>query len=213
MDAQLLFLTIQNSIDWQTDDKGKDLQFKIMVSDEEKRIYILVQETKSKKDWLHNFLFLPFPFRLSKGNWIIVHAGWLYLSSILSDCLKKELFGFKFYEPVKNGYDIVFAAWSAGVAIAELTATRLVKEKLIAQPQFVGYASPAYCYGQKSADKIRGQFAIYYNFLWFKDWIKYLVPFCARNTSGEVLANGAPCKTLDERHRIYGKGLLIPKNV
>lgn len=214
METKELFCVIQNSRDWQTDDKGKDLQYKIMLNHEERRVYILVEETKTRKDWFYNFLFLPFPFRLKKGTWLIVHSGWLYLSKTLFECVKKTIL----YTPELNraffgGYEVLFSGWSAGVPLVELLAARFCKAKLVEKPLLVGFASPAYCYGKKTAATIKGLFSEYLNYLWYNDWIKYVVPLCKRNVRGDVFEKDAPCKTLDERHRIYGKGELLPGEI
>ena len=224
MDTQELFLTIQNSTDYREDPAGFQINWKYIRNDEEKAVYILVQETKTRKDWRFNFQFLPRIYKYY-GQRVAVHSGWYKLANILANYILYDLR----YGELKevSGYRFIFTGWSAGAAVAQIAGTIIQskffypsvesilehgKHDLTGQLEFVGYGQPAFCYGKKTVERMKAPFFGYINFLYQSDPIRFVVPFCSRYTNGQIIPEMQP-QTWDEKHRIYGKAKLKPAEV
>lgn len=224
MELKELFLVIQNSTDYREDPDGSELNWKYLRDDENKLLFILVQETKTKKDWLYNFLFIPRIYKYY-GQRVIVHSGWYRLARKLATFILYDMY----YGELKpyTDYQIVFTGWSAGAAVAQLAGTIVQsrfyypnldemmkhgKHDLTGQLQFVGYGQPAFCFGKKSVERMKAPYFGFINFLYEKDPIRFVVPFCSRFTNGTIKPEKDP-KTWDEKHRVYGKSKLKPSEV
>ena len=202
MNTRDLFLIIQNSQDYKHEKHGID--WKYLVSHEERRVYVLVQETKTKQDWFYNFIFFPVPAKLRDNCWVWIHAGWKYLAKKLMKLVEEDMKDLPDYE-------YVFTGWSAGAAVAEYLGAMLIN-KYGLKAYYVGYAQPAYCYTKDSLSHITGCYYRYINYLYDNDWIRYFTPFCKREFISTIVPDFEP-KTLDERHRVYGKATLKPEEI
>lgn len=210
MDTKELFLTIQNSTDYKHEKHGID--WKYIVNHEERRVYVLVQETKTKQDWFYNFLAFPVPAKL-RGETVWIHAGWKFLAEKLMKLVEEDMKDLP-------DYDYVFTGWSGGAAVAEYLGAMLIYKHgidtyRVSNPKkayFVGFAQPAYCYTLESLYHITASYYRYVNYLYDNDWIRYFTPFCKRDSISTIEPDFEP-KTLDERHRVYGKATLRPKEI
>ena len=101
---------------------GKDLDFKIMINDEDKEIILQYEETDSKQDWKNNCLFLIWPLNLDgKIIWTTHGYARVYKSAqnIPIDTFCKFV---EFYPD----YKIIIRGWSFGSAMAKITARHFV---------------------------------------------------------------------------------------
>lgn len=205
MDTQELFLTIQNSTDYREDPEGCQINWKYIKKGQ--TVYILCQETKTKKDWFYNFLFFPVLAKIN-GKFVLLHFGWYLLAKKL---FKYVVYDLMYDDNLGDANSIVFTGWSAGAAVAQIVGA-MVADRCWDKLSFCGYGMPAFCWTQKSRIHLETLFFNYVNFLYERDWIKYIVPFCKRYVNGIIKPWTEP-KTLDERHRVYGKSALSPAEI
>ena len=111
---QQLFYDIKHTKDYKT--VGEDIQYKIIVDDENEEVILQFEESSSKIDWLHNFMILPFPLKLdNKIVWTTYGYACAYRST------KNQPID-EFIEVCKNYYDYAWKirGWSFGSAMAKI---------------------------------------------------------------------------------------------
>lgn len=97
---------------------GDDVQFAVKPVEEEKVIYLLFQESTSKRDWQVN---LDFPVKVYKQQqkFFLVHRGWAKAWKSINDMVFTELL--KVIQG-KEDWKIIVAGWSYGGAMSLLAA-------------------------------------------------------------------------------------------
>lgn len=120
---QKKFYEIKKTRTKEYDVAGEDVQYKIIVDDKNKEIVLQFMESNSKRDWLHNFQWLPYPLKLKRGKktvWTTKGFACAYRSTFnrfdVSECLvefSKEVFS-------KVDYKIAIRGWSFGSAMAKI---------------------------------------------------------------------------------------------
>ena len=117
---QKLFYGIKYTYDY--DEVGEDLDYKIMVDHEAKKVIIQFEETDSDQDWHNNYLIFPWPLKLdNKVIWTTYGYAKIYKSAknipIDRYCALLEQY---------PDYQAVILGWSLGSAMAKIIARHYI---------------------------------------------------------------------------------------
>ena len=194
-----LFNEIQLSRDY-LEDKRTGVNWRYNVNKTERRVFIELQETKTLKDWLFNFMFLPVPFKTADNKTVWVTLGFLLMAKAAFDYI---LIDYDVSLKEYAAYDWFLTGWSQGAAVPAIIGNMLKKAKGV-KVHYIGYGCPAFCFGKKSVKRLFSVFETCISFLYERDWIKHLIPFCRRIETVTVKPWNEP-KNLDQRHRVYSK--------
>lgn len=109
-----LFKFMKNSDDWI--EIGDDVDYKIIVDDNDKIVYLLFKKSDSKRDWQNN---LAFTCMMYKNKLMRIHRGYARAYLSCNDVIISE-----FISKVKEhpDYTPVISGWSYGGAISILAA-------------------------------------------------------------------------------------------
>lgn len=192
-----LFNEIQLSRDYYEDSKT-GANWRYHIDDENRRIYIEVQETKTKKDWFYNFLIFRKKINCAGNKKIIVPLGfYLQARPIINDVFNRLCFNYHY-----DCYEWFFAGWSLGgatAAIAGFVLAPIINKKA----NLIMYGTPAFCARKKDVKTLCEGFMSVRNFVYTNDWIFHLIPGWHRPECENVQPDKAT-ETLDQRHRVYG---------
>lgn len=206
-----LFLLIANSTDYQHD-KLTGADWKIVLNHDEKRILVLLQETKTWWDWIFNFLIIPICIG-KDGEKIVVPLGF-YLQAIR---VYKKIHYEISLKQLGLKYEVVFTGWSQGGVTSAIISYLYIKNDCKGMKtwenncRLIIYGTPRFLFGMKSSMNFFNCFESYsictktrYDvFLYHGDWIRFFVPFAQKFVSKDVVPDMV-LKTLDDKHRVYG---------
>ncbi len=96
---------------------GEDVQYKIIVDDDNKEVILQFEESNSKQDWLHNFQWLPFPLRLDNKHDVWVTKGF---ACAYSSTEFKPINEFILEVMNYQNYKTIIRGWSFGSAMAKI---------------------------------------------------------------------------------------------
>ena len=116
---QRKFYSIKYTYDY--NEIGCDLDYKIMVNDEDKEVIIQFEETDSDEDWKNNYLIFPWPLKLdNRVVWTTYGYAKIYKSA-------ENIPIDEFYNLIQKypDYKIVIWGWSLGSAMAKIIARHL----------------------------------------------------------------------------------------
>ena len=177
---QRLFYGIKYTYDYEV--IGADLDYKITVDHEKKRVILQYEETDSDEDWHNNYLFFPWPLKLDKKIvWTTYGYAKIYKSSqnipIDQFCALLEQY---------PDYQSVILGWSLGSALAKITARHYIirspKGTMIDQLTTFGdvkcWYNPFYSV-KKHCVRIR-------EYVNANDMITWCIPFCRRDVKCRV---------------------------
>ena len=118
--TQQLFYRIKRTRDYMV--IGEDLDYKIMVDHEAKKVIIQFEETDSDEDWHNNYLICPWPLKLD-GHVIWTTYGYAKIYKSADDVPIDE-----FCELLEQypDYKAVIHGWSLGSAMAKLLARHYI---------------------------------------------------------------------------------------
>ena len=114
---QKMFYDIKNTSDYKT--VGEDIDYKVIVDDEAKEVVLQFEESDSRQDWKHNFMFLPWLLKLEDRYVITTHGYACAYSSAKGEPMTD------FLEKIAEhiDYKCCIRGWSFGSAMAKI-ATR-----------------------------------------------------------------------------------------
>jgi len=179
-EEQKKFYIIKKTTDYEV--IGADLDYKIMVRDDEKRVIIQFEETDSEEDWHNNYLFFPWPLKLdNRIVWTTYGYAKIYKSA--------ENIPFnEFYKQILEhpDYEVVIWGWSLGSALAKITARhlmirtsgQLVIDELTTFGDVKCWYNPFYSV-KKHCKKI-------HEYVNDNDLITWCIPFCRRDVTCKV---------------------------
>lgn len=158
-----LFLYIKNIKIWIS--RGLDVQYTIQTIDEEKKIYLIFQETRSSFDWTINFLF---PAKVYKKYFI--HRGyikaWKSAKELIQDFVRKT---------EETGYSPVICGWSYGGAMAVLAAEEY-NYQTGKKAEVITYGAPKILYF-KHTKKAFSNCGIFRQYANINDIVTWCIPF------------------------------------
>ena len=97
---------------------GDDFDYKIEVHAEKQEVVLYLKETDSDHDWLHNFLFIPWPLRLDgKTVWTTLGYATMYKSAN-----NAHMDEFVRIAELYPGYKTAIRGWSLGSAMGKIAA-------------------------------------------------------------------------------------------
>lgn len=142
-----IFTWIKNQKEWIVCEKdGIKVEFLVETKTEEKRIYVLFQESNGSWDWKCN---LNFPVTLYDK--LKVHRGFAKQYDICRDEVIKILTGHYAQHP---DFEIVVSGWSLGSAISVL-ACQDINHHLGVRVTHISFGVPKVCFDKKSRDLVR----------------------------------------------------------
>lgn len=198
-----LFNELQLARDYY-EDHVTGTNWRYTVDDNEKRIYVEVQETKTFKDWIYNLNIIPVKVKDLHGRSIIVPMGMKLQSEPIVQDILDHVNGRKVDKHLPTTYDWYFCGWSQGGMSCGIAAFRLAA-MLGTKVHYIGWGTPAFLWGKKSLATFVSTFVSCKNFLFNNDWIRSLIPLFKRPTFEDVTpTNPDVPHTLDQRHRVYG---------
>lgn len=189
-----LFLEIANSTDYENN-KLTGASYKFMIDDADKRIYVLLQETKTWLDWLFNLLIIPVKLKNGRGDCIKVPLGNYLQYKSIRDIVVSTIWA----SGHAASYKVISAGWSQGAVTAALFAFDTYYNSCVL------YGCPRFL--KRVCDRVAFEnTAKYVDFLYPDDWIRKLVPGYCRpmRTVDEGFVPDFEPKSLDDRHRVYG---------
>ena len=198
-----LFNEIQLKRDYY-EDPVTGANWRYTVNDDEKRVFVEVQETKTLKDWMYNFNVIPVKVEDNYGRTITVPMGMRCQAEVVIQDILDHVNGVKTDKHLPTDYEWFFTGWSLGGMVAGIAGFAL-NGKLGVKQHYIGYGTPAFLWGKKSLATFVGTFESVKNFLYNDDWIKSLIPLYKRPDYEDVKpVNPDNPQTLDQRHRVYG---------
>lgn len=169
MNAKELYLYLKNKRDYIT--AGIDVQYKVEVHDDEKKVYLCFEESASKQDWKINF---DFPIKVYKQqkNKFLVHRGYVKAYKSCNDQIMNE-----FISKIKEtGYMPFICGWSYGGAMSVLASEDFYFRTGL-KPEVTTFGAPKILYFNftrkyfKSCCNIVNQYAIR------NDFVPRYIPF------------------------------------
>lgn len=189
---------------------GESGNYAIELDEENRRMYVLFEESIGKEDWKHNFQFLPIPvkpYKDMKKVWF-AHRGFIKVYKSIRDDLM-----LLFKETYKNNdiKTIVIAGWSHGGALAQLFLEDLDFNKMTISSgvSLYTFGSPRPFYSKKKVEHLADRFDCL-NYENGSDIVPKLPPFAYTiNTVhiGELFRLLKIGKTIDY-HTDYGNSYL-----
>lgn len=177
---QDVFYHIKYTYDYEV--VGDDLDFKIIVNNEDKEIIIQYEETDSEQDWKNNYRFLIWPLNLD-GKIIWTTHGYARVYKSAQNIPIDTFCRFIDFYP---DYKIIIRGWSFGSAMAKITARHFVirtgGEVLIDELTTFGdvrcWVNPFFSL-KKYCKRIR-------EYVTSNDMITWCVPFYSRDVTCKV---------------------------
>lgn len=198
-----LFNEIQLKRDYY-EDLVTGANWRYTVNDDEKRVFVEVQETKTLKDWMYNFNVIPVKVEDNYGRTITVPMGMRSQAEVVIQDILDHVNGVKTDKHLPTDYEWYFTGWSLGGMVAGIAGFAL-NGKLGVKQHYIGYGTPAFLWGKKSLATFIKTFESVKNYLYNDDWIQSLIPLYKRPDYEDVKpVNPDNPQTLDQRHRVYG---------
>lgn len=121
---QQKFYDIKTTTDYQV--AGDDVDYKIYIDEDRAEVVLQFEESDSRRDWINNLLFIPWPLRLERGDkksktvWTTLGYARAYKST-----KNKPLF--EFLNAIAQNPEcwVAVRGWSFGSAMAKITARHL----------------------------------------------------------------------------------------
>ena len=180
---------------------GEDLDYKVIVNDQQKEIIIQYEESDSDEDWHNNYLFWPWPLKLdNRVIWTSYGYAKIYKSG------KNEPID-QFYQAFMEhpDYKVKIWGWSLGSAMAKITARHFIirtkgKQEIDELTTFGDvkcWYNPFYS-SKKHCKKIR-------EYVTPNDLISWCIPICRRDVKCKVgeKYNPKKAKASEEYHNYY----------
>lgn len=123
-EEQQKFYNIKTTTDYEV--TGDDIDYKVYVDDDKGEVVLLFEESDSRRDWINNLLFIPWPLRLNTGYkrfktvWTTLGYARAYKST-----KDKPLEEFLHASAQNPEYWRAIRGWSFGSAMAKITARHL----------------------------------------------------------------------------------------
>jgi len=111
---QKMFYDIKHTSDYKT--VGEDIDYKVIVDDEAKEIILQFEESDSRQDWKHNFMFLPWILKLD-GKVVWTTHGYACAYSSAKD---EPMNDFMKAVSEHGDYKWSIRGWSFGSAMAKI---------------------------------------------------------------------------------------------
>lgn len=115
-EEQQKFYDIKTFTDY--DVAGDDVDYKVIVDHKKKEVILQFEESDSRRDWINNLLFLPWPLKLC-GKYVWTTHGYARAYKSAKDAPLAE-FVTKAYN--YQGYKRIIRGWSFGSAMAKIAA-------------------------------------------------------------------------------------------
>lgn len=182
---------------------GEDLDYKVIVNDQQKEIIIQYEESDSDEDWHNNYLFWPWPLKLDNH---VIWTSYGYAKIYKSG--KNEPID-QFYQAFMEhpDYKVKIWGWSLGSAMAKITARHFIirtkgKQEIDELTTFGDvkcWYNPFYS-SKKHCKKIR-------EYVTPNDLISWCIPICRRDVKCKVgeKYNPKKAKASEEYHTSYEK--------
>ena len=172
---QQKFFDIKNSTDYQ--EVGNDIDYKVFVDEDRAEVVLQFKESDSRKDWINNLLFIPWPLKLGK------HIVWTTLgyARAYKSAGNKPLVDFCGTIAHCPEYWVAIRGWSFGSAMAKIAARHLealgyTYNELTTYGDVKCWLNPFY----------RSYANIVHEYVTPNDFITYCVPFYFRDTTCKV---------------------------
>ena len=149
---------------------GRELSYKHFIDRTDKIIYVCFQGSNGLTDWLHNFLAIPTAAEPYNGCGWKVHKGFARVWRSGNDTIMEETLALTERLP---GFEVVFAGYSHGAALAQLAAqnwnfltAQRASQRHAERPQCVTFGSPKLAWGIEAM-------AVLNNAMHLTNWINH----------------------------------------
>lgn len=164
-----LFLMIKDCKSYKT--VGMDVDYCIIRSPNEKRIYLVFEETTSDLDWKINFTFPMKPYK-NQSKIFFAHRGYVKAwkscnDNIMEDFISSYLLADDFIPTI--------IGWSYGGAMAQLAAEDFFFRTGI-KPDLITFGSPKILYGLRTRKHFRNCTNVVKEYKQVNDFVTWCVP-------------------------------------
>ena len=167
-----LFKIIKDTDHSDYHESGDHVNWLIKVDENEKKVYLLFEESNGKRDWLNNLAFPVKPYKKQENTLLVAH-GWCNAYKSCNDEIQKAFIS-KLEE--YNGFFPIIAGWSYGGAMAVLAAEDFYF-RTKQRPNLITFGAPKPIFGKKSMNHIKESCGIIRQFANVNDCICNLPPF------------------------------------
>lgn len=164
-----LFRKIQ-TVEYKT--VGDDTQYAIITDDTDCCIYLLFQQSNSKRDWLHNFDFPVKPYK-QQVNKLLYHGGYCKVWKKCNDVIMEDLKNTMTEHPT---YTIIVSGWSLGGALAIIAAEEITF-RFNRLSWLITFGAPKVCYGHKTKKTILDSCYNIFEYINNNDLVPFMPPF------------------------------------
>lgn len=168
---QKAFYDIKNFGDY--DVVGEDIDYKVIVDNEAKEVILQFEESDSREDWKHNFMFLPWLLKLD-GKYVITTHGYACAYKSACDLPLNEFC--KAVEEHKD-YSKTIRGWSFGSAMAKIALRHYYIRNKEAVDECYTYGDVK-CWLNPFIHILSDKYAVLiHNFVTANDFVTWQVPF------------------------------------
>ena len=151
---------------------GDDVDWTIIIDNDEKTIRLLFQESASKRDWLNNFNFPKKLYKYQENNlWIA--RGWGNAYKSCNDEIMASLIEAAYQY---DNYKIEISGWSYGGALAQIAIEDFYYRTKF-KADLVTFGSPKPLWGKKSVETVKKCCTSIKNYTVINDIVPYMPPF------------------------------------
>lgn len=135
---QLMFETVYTK-------SGDDVDYAVVIKEKERSIYLIFQQSASKRDWQNNFNFPVKPYK-NQESCLMVARGWGKAYKSCNDEIMQKLIC---AWDSRRLYDIVITGWSYGGAMAILAAEDFF-HRTLRKPKLITFGAPKPIFGMRT---------------------------------------------------------------
>lgn len=167
-----LFKIIKETDHGDYKESGDHVNWMIKIDNEEKKVRLIFEESKGKRDWLNNLAFPIKPYKKQENTLWVAH-GWCNAYKSCNDEIQNA-----FIEALEehNGYFPIICGWSYGGAMAVLAAEDFYFRTKI-RPNLITFGAPKPIFGKKSMKHIQDCCGVIKQYANVNDCVCNLPPF------------------------------------